>query len=574
MANNSLPEFPMIDWCFDIEMYYASSEQNIAAQMRNTFQEYKQFSFRYNGVLTSILVALGLAGSLLLLKQIYSSHVFSKRLAIHLGMICIWDSLYLVACLATYGVPSLLYGMIPVYGVMAYILFLLQPFASFCVSCTIWQVFAITLERYLAVSKPLEQRARTARFAAGWLCAAIAAGAFVLNLLPVPFERQLVPCFEIVGSRLRNHTLLKPYDDGNSRLYRFVVHFFPDLIFRAPLPIIFIGTLTVKTIHACNQRSVGNVQLTSQINRNIPLRLYLLNFKFILCNTLYMFNTILLELLGYGESVESNEEGLIDRYMNSFYLTDASNMLLNSRRLAGMTLTSSYRVVPVKPRVAEFVLRRIVPVKRSIGIEILTKICSSNPEMVPAIVGTQKSLPDGELYSCIPSFQNKGEQIGQFVEQVLKWFCDRGRDEGIRQLGRRLGHAYYHSNIQFSAEQWKIIRAQVVAIIIRHTLKEPFPKEGCCSVEELQETLTRVFNFVLCEMRSGVLCAAVEAKKRVKLFALQSPGQIWNNRASVSGVWAVPQDPTKRPRSQNGRRRCSLQNNGLLPLLITEASSK
>ncbi|VDM74646.1 unnamed protein product [Strongylus vulgaris] len=281
-------------------MYYASSEQNIAAQMRNTFQEYKQFS----------------------------SHVFSKRLAIHLGMICIWDSLYLVACLATYGVPSLLYGMIPVYGVMAYILFLLQPFASFCVSCTIWQVFAITLERedrcfmfdkkntcstcavsndcfrYLAVSKPLEQRARTARFAAGWLCAAIAAGAFVLNLLPVPFERQLVPCFEIVGSRLRNHTLLKPYDDSNSRLYRFVVHFFPDLIFRAPLPIIFIGTLTVKTIHACNQRSVGNVHLTAQINRNIPLRLYLLNFKFILCNTLYMFNTILLELLGYGESVE------------------------------------------------------------------------------------------------------------------------------------------------------------------------------------------------------------------------------------------------------------------------------
>ncbi|VDP08691.1 unnamed protein product [Heligmosomoides polygyrus] len=280
------------------------------------------FSFRYNGVLTSILVALGLVGSLLLLKQIHSSHVFSKRLAIHLGMICIWDSLYLLACLATYGVPSLLYGMIPVYGVMAYILFLLQPFASFCVSCTIWQVFAITLERYLAVSKPLEQRALTARFSAGWLCATIAAGAFVLNLLPVPFERQLVPCFEIVGSHLRNHTLLKPFDDSNSRLYRFVVHFFPDLIFRAPLPIIFIGTMTVRTIHACNQRNVGSAHLTLQINRNIPLRLYLLNFKFILCNTLYMFNTILLELLGYGE------KGLIDRYMNSFYLTDASNMLL------------------------------------------------------------------------------------------------------------------------------------------------------------------------------------------------------------------------------------------------------
>ncbi|VDM64404.1 unnamed protein product [Angiostrongylus costaricensis] len=308
MENTSLPQFPLIDWCFDIEMYYASSEQNIAVQMRNTFQEYKRFSFRYNGVLTLVLVTLGLAGSLFLLKQIYSSHIFSKRLAIHLGMICIWDSLYLLACLATYGIPSLLYGMIPVYGIMAYILFLLQPFASFCVSCTIWQVFAITLERYLAVSKPLEQRARSARFAVGWLCSAIVAGAFVLNLLPVPFERHLVPCFEILQfDPASTHKIL-------------VVHFFPDLIFRAPLPIIFIGTLTVKTIHMCNKRSIGNVPLTTQMNRNIPLRLYLLNFKFILCNTLYMFNTILLELLGY--------EGLIDRYMNSFYLTDASNMLL------------------------------------------------------------------------------------------------------------------------------------------------------------------------------------------------------------------------------------------------------
>ncbi|RCN41243.1 hypothetical protein ANCCAN_12810 [Ancylostoma caninum] len=237
----------------------------------------------------------------------------------------------------------------------------------------------------------------------------------------------------------------------------------------------------------------------------------------------------------------------------------------NSRRFASITLTSSYRVIPVRPRVAEFVLRRIAPAKRSIGMEILTKICATNPEMVSLIVDTQKTLPkpDGELYSCIPSFQQKGEQVGHFVEQVLKWFCDRGRDEGIRQLGRRLGHAYFHSNIQFSAEQWKIIRAQVVAIIVRHTLREPLPKEGCCSADELQENLTRAFNFVLCEMRSGVLCAAVEAKKR-------------NNRSISSGVWAIPHDvPKKPPRAaQNGRLRYSLQNNGLLPLLISEASSR
>ncbi|WKY16159.1 hypothetical protein Q1695_001109 [Nippostrongylus brasiliensis] len=449
-------------------------------------------------------------------------------------MICIWDSLYLLACLATYGVPSLLYGMIPVYGIMAYILFLLQPFASFCVSCTIWQVFAITLERYLAVSKPLEQRALTARFGAGWLCATIVIGAFVLNLLPVPFERQLVPCFEIVGSNLRNHTLLKPFDDSNSRLYRFVVHFFPDLIFRAPLPIIFIGTLTVRTIHACNQRNVASAHLTPQMSRNIPLRLYLLNFKFILCNTLYMFNTILLELLGYGESVESNEEGLIDRYMNSFYLTDASNMLLvlhsatnwllfyrfpmmsrKRRRFASITLTSSYRSVPVKPRVAELVLRK-----------------------------------------------QTGEQIGQFVEQALKWFRDRGRDESMRQLGQRLGYVYFRSNLQFSAEQWKAVRAQVVAVIIQHSIKDPLMKECCCSIEEIHDYLTRVFNYVLCEMRSGILCAAVEERKR-------------NNRTVGAGVWAGPQEAARRRKLlHNGQHHGNFPMNGLISPTENSSTSR
>lgn len=52
-----------------------------------------------------------------------------------------------------------------------------------------------------------------------------------------------------------------------------VVHFFPDLIFRAPTPIIVIGTLTVRTIQACSQRSVGNFNIGMRFNRNMPLRL-------------------------------------------------------------------------------------------------------------------------------------------------------------------------------------------------------------------------------------------------------------------------------------------------------------
>ncbi|PAV75070.1 hypothetical protein WR25_25025 [Diploscapter pachys] len=191
-------------------------------------------------------------------------------------MICVWDSLYLISCLVTYCLPSIFYSVTPIYGLISYVLFVVQPFASFCVSCTIWQIFAITLERYWAVTAPLEQRTRKAKFAVGWICVSIVLGAFAINLLPIPFESELVPCIEMPsrgekGSRV--HTLFKPYMGEESRMYRFIVHFFPDLIFRAPLPIIIIGILTVKTIQVCNQRNVAIGHINIQMKRNIPLRL-------------------------------------------------------------------------------------------------------------------------------------------------------------------------------------------------------------------------------------------------------------------------------------------------------------
>lgn len=57
--------------------------------------------------------------------------------------------------------------------------------------------------------------------------------------------------------------------------------------------------------------------------------LTLLNIKFILCNTLYLFNTILMEVLGYGGKTSSQQTELeMEQYIRSLYLTDFSNMLL------------------------------------------------------------------------------------------------------------------------------------------------------------------------------------------------------------------------------------------------------
>ncbi|KAF1747125.1 hypothetical protein GCK72_023584 [Caenorhabditis remanei] len=531
--NSTSITWPLIDWCFNMEMWlHTMATQNISTQMRTKYAHYKVFSYRYNGLLTLMLTLLGLTGSSLLLKQIYGSRVFSKRLAVHLGMICFWDMLYLLCCLSTYCIPSLIYSVTPIYGPFSYILFFLQPFASFCVSCTIWQVFAITLERYLAVSSPLEQRTRKAKFGVGWICVAITICAFILNLLPVPFENELVDCYEIVfdsngAPMFRNHTMMKPYFDDKIRIYRFLVHFFPDLLFRAPTPIIVIGTMTVRTIQACSQRSVGNFQIGMRFNRNMPLRLSLLNFKFILCNTLYMFNTILLELLEYGNM----DNGDYDGYINSFYLTDASNMLLvvhsatnwllfykfpscRKKDSISMTLSTSIKYSSIKHRVAEHISKQVSPLASALGVDIIHKLCEDIPEVKSIIHGKlEKESEQNERETLV------GLEFGHFIRDVFRWFGDRNRRVSKKIIYKQYSDAAIRGKINFKAPEWKIIRTTVVEMIVTHLAahaKETNSKGAIHSKADIEECATRVFNQVLSEMKNVALCANVEEKQKAR----------------------------------------------------------
>ncbi|CAP34896.1 Protein CBG17255 [Caenorhabditis briggsae] len=526
-------EWPTFEWCFDMEMWLhtMATPQNVSTQMRTKYAHYKTFSYRYNGFFTLVLILLGLSGSCLLVKQIYSSRVFSRRLAVHLGMICFWDMLYLLCCLSTYCIPSLIYSVTPIYGPFSYILFFLQPFASFCVSCTIWQVFAITLERYLAVSSPLEQRTRKAKFGVGWICVGITIGAFILNLLPVPFENELVDCFEMGvddqgAPTFKNHTMMKPYYDDRTRIYRFLVHFFPDLLFRAPTPIIVIGTLTVRTIQACSQRSVGNFQIGMRMNRNMPLRLSLLNFKFILCNTLYMFNTILLELLEYGNM----ENGDYDGYINSFYLTDASNMLLvvhsatnwllfykfpscRKKDVVSMTLSTSVKYNSVKIRIAEHIGKQISPFASTLGADIIHKLCEDVQEVRNIVHGdSQKESEQYEQETLV------GVQFGQFVKDVFRWFGDRSSRISKKFMYKQYSSAAKTGKLNFNPTDWKNIRIIVIDTLVAHLLAHAKENNGKAkhpySREDIEECATRVFNHVLSEMKNVALCANVEERQK------------------------------------------------------------
>lgn len=138
---------PVQHWCFDFIIFYRSFDDEQSKQVVSQLEDYSKFSFAVNGLVSTLLAIFGLIGNFLLVHQIYRTRYFSRRLACHLVMLCCWDMALLFSCLITYGISCLYYGIIPFVGIIAYLLYFFQPFASFCITGTIWQVLAITVER-------------------------------------------------------------------------------------------------------------------------------------------------------------------------------------------------------------------------------------------------------------------------------------------------------------------------------------------------------------------------------------------------------------------------------------------
>ncbi|CAJ0564268.1 unnamed protein product, partial [Mesorhabditis spiculigera] len=366
---------------------------------------------------------------------------------------------------------------------MAYALLIMQPLASFCVLATIWQVLAITMERYLAVTNPLEQRTLKAKFGSKWICGTIIVVSALLNLIPVPFERMITDCFLLKagpeGIKTFHYSqLLKIKEEGS--LTAALLHLIPDFVFRAPLPILAIALLTGRTIRVCNERHVGGT-LVAKSRRNIQLQLALLSFKFILCNTLYMFNTVLIELFGIGLYLKpgwNSDEAAAWHYMNSFYLTDVSNLLLLvhsatnwllfynfpkfQRKQSAVLQSSSFTSIQrtsMTEHFAKFALKTIANRKQQIGREILAKICYDMPAVKNAIFSELASPQNYSLILTSPPIQEYGTKVGEFLQTSLEWFADASSPYStIRETCRKGGAAHFQNSSHFTAQQWKQMR--------------------------------------------------------------------------------------------------------------------
>jgi hypothetical protein len=119
MSSDGMPDD--IVWCFDLTLYYMNQTmaENVSYAQTQSYRLmnlYGRFSFVVNGLATLIFAVFGGVGNMLLFCQIRRAHYFSRRLAAHLAMLCLWDTLLLFSGMFSYGVLSLYYGMYPFHG--------------------------------------------------------------------------------------------------------------------------------------------------------------------------------------------------------------------------------------------------------------------------------------------------------------------------------------------------------------------------------------------------------------------------------------------------------------------------
>uniref|UniRef100_A0A915P4A7 G_PROTEIN_RECEP_F1_2 domain-containing protein n=1 Tax=Meloidogyne floridensis TaxID=298350 RepID=A0A915P4A7_9BILA len=477
LTKNSIfmEEPPVEAWCFDLLLFYRSlgDDDPQAKKMLAELEAYERFSFVVNGLITCLLVSFGLIGNALFVYQLHNkSNHFSRRLAKHLTALCIWDIALLCCCLCSYGIICMCLGILPFVGVTAYLLYLFQPFA----------ILAITIERHKAVSRPLEQRTRKGQFSLRSIFSCIVFGAFALNFLAVPFERALIDCYEFRSNGFEVRTMIVQRELVNNQYYAILSHLIPDLIFRAPTPIVIIAILTVRTLQiASAQRTVGHQQIIPQrqraLGRNFENYLFALGISYLnLVLTLYLFNTILMEVMGYGGKTSSQQTELeMEQYISSLYLTDFSNMLLAIHSATNcLTLSASSRAdwlrgsAPIDSTSAEQALNKFRELKNEICADILSSLCNTCSSIGNALgIDKLQNRPiTPQLFLNNTELLQHTNLLGNIIESVLIPLARPNSEENDiiewRDFCRQIGYQYAQINGCLNAEQWKIVRWKLV----------------------------------------------------------------------------------------------------------------
>uniref|UniRef100_A0A914UT95 G-protein coupled receptors family 1 profile domain-containing protein n=1 Tax=Plectus sambesii TaxID=2011161 RepID=A0A914UT95_9BILA len=541
MSNGSVLANQCFSW--DTAFGPTSSNDTTPHPAQLMVQDYRRFSFVVNGCITLLLATIGVVGNAVLFVQIRMPSAMSSRLRGHLAALCAWDTLLLCSCAFSYGILSFLYGITPFYGTAAYLLLIFQPLGTFAACGTVWQVFAITIERYLAVSRPLQERVLKAKVSVKAICITLATTVALLNLPLVPFERMLVPCIRpqvrANGSTEYVSTVMNVAAPLTSNaiytlscpkmLHIAVCNFIPDLVFRFPMPVSLIIVFTIRTLQfACVHAGNGPLNINRSAKNGTLMVLTLLNVKFVVCHSLYMYNTAM-DMLEYpflnGGRKREDEEGQqnpFEHFFNTLYMTDVANLLVVLHSATNWLLFLRTSTRPRRKRsqnrasfgsTAYGVTLSTSDTSKEIFISttdaslLLEALRAQSAHefavpLVSALSETSAAVADyfmgDEAFDERPAVLRVACAVYDFMDQLLGHLADpRYCLSDIREQCRSLGALHRRRGVEFHVEGLKAARC----VLTRQLGRANKP----ASVHKL-------VSFLLCEMKNGALCEAVESR--------------------------------------------------------------
>ena len=239
----------------------------------NSQEVLEHFRFFINGIMTNIVVLLGLIGNFLT-TIILSQKVMRSSTNIYLLALAAWDSVVLINTACLIGLPEI--SQYFMNHLFPYVVAYVYPLALIAQTATIWLTVSFTVERYIAVCHPLKAATMCTISRAKMVIFGVSFGAILYNI-PRWFENTLRIVnnrAEIVSTEFQeNANYRKIYYVG---LYLLVMCITPVLL------LCILNSFLILAVRRSRQQQM-NMNVRQSRENNITIMLVSVVIVFIIC---------------------------------------------------------------------------------------------------------------------------------------------------------------------------------------------------------------------------------------------------------------------------------------------------
>ena len=233
-----------------------------------------------NGVVTNIIVVLGLIGNILTIV-ILSQRAMRSSTNIYLSALAWWDTIVLISTLLLIGLPGTGFKGYMNY-VFAYVVSFIYPLALIAQTATIWLTVSFTVERYIAVCHPLKAASMCTISRAKIVIGGVSIGSTLYNI-PRWFDYR--PSWVTDPGTNASHVAVKTTSFSVNPIYVQVYFSWLYVPIMCIIPLVVLSVLNTFLILAVrrSQRQRKDMNVKQSRENNVTIMLVSVVIVFIIC---------------------------------------------------------------------------------------------------------------------------------------------------------------------------------------------------------------------------------------------------------------------------------------------------